>query len=323
MSSTAKTVDLITLGESMWRLSPSGSLERLEAAHSLDIHLGGAESNVAIAMARLGKRSVWWSRLPGNALGRNVANTLRAHGVDVSGVYWGVGRLGTYFVEFGQPPRATEVIYDRANSAASQMHPDDFPWERLAETHWLHLTGITPALSASCLETVRRAIDEAHHAGASVSFDINYRAKLWTPEQAASVLDKLAAQCTLVIAAERDVKTLFGIEGADTLDRLRARWNNATIVMTQGANGSSGCDANGHYTAPCFTVANPIRIGGGDAFAAGLLCALIDGKSLNDALIYGNAVAAIKMTMPGDIALVTRREVDTFLQNQSGGHISR
>lgn len=318
MSLTTITHDLITLGESMWRLSPSESSQRLEAAQSLDIHVGGAESNVAIALSRLGKRAVWWSRLPDNPLGHNVANTLRAHGVDISGVRWGAGRLGTYFVEFGHPPRSTEVIYDRADSAASHMQPDDFPWEWLQRARWLHLTGITPALSASCLQTVRHAIGEACKAGVSVSFDLNYRAKLWTPSQAAAVLDELAASCTLVIAAQRDVKTLFGLEGDQTLERLYSRWNNATIVMTTGADGSCGYDADGRHDAPCFVVPNPIRIGGGDAFAAGMLSALMDDKPLSEALLYGNAVAALKMTMPGDIALVTPAEVAAFINNQSG-----
>jgi len=318
MSSTTAAHDLITLGESMWRLSPSGSNERLEASRHLDIHLGGAESNVAIALSRLGKRTAWWSRLPDNPLGRNVANTLRAHGVDISGVHWGAGRLGTYFVEFGHPPRATDVIYDRANSAASQMQPEDFPWEQLQSARWLHLTGITPALSASCLETVRRAIDEARKVGISVSFDINYRSKLWTPQQAAAVLDELAAHCSLIIAAERDVKTLFSIEGDQTLERLYSRWNNATIVVTRGDRGASGYDSAGVYNVSAFAVSNPIRIGGGDAFAAGLLCALMDNNSLKDALAYGNAVAALKMTMPGDIAILTSGEVDAFVRNQSG-----
>jgi 2-dehydro-3-deoxygluconokinase len=318
MSSTVINHDLITLGESMWRLSPSGSHERLEAARQLDIHLGGAESNVASGLSRLGKRTAWWSRLPDNPLGRNVANTLRAHGVDISAVRWGGGRLGTYFVEFGHPPRATDVYYDRANSAASQMQPDDFPWEQLRHTRWLHLTGITPALSTSCLQTVQRAVEEARRAGVSTSFDLNYRAKLWTPQQAAPVLDELAAQCTLVIAAERDVKTLFGLEGEQTLERLYSRWNKATVVMTCGDRGACGWDERGRCDAASFPVNDPIRIGGGDAFAVGLLCTLMDGGSLADALIYGNAVAALKMTMPGDIALVTRREVDDFLRNQPG-----
>ncbi len=152
-SSTA-AFDLITLGETMWRLSPPGR-ERLENTTTLDIHVGGAESNVAATLARVGKSVAWWARLPDNPAGRQVANTLRAQGVNTSGVRWSEGRLGTYFVEFGGTPRPTQVIYDRADSTASQMTPDDFDWDMLHGTRWLHLTGITPALRSSCIETIR------------------------------------------------------------------------------------------------------------------------------------------------------------------------
>lgn len=317
-SSTAMSLDCVSIGESMWRLSPPSG-ERLEQAHQLDIHIGGAESNVMAALARLGKRVAWWSRLPDNPLGRHVANGLRAQQIDVSGVKWNEGRLGTYFVEFAPPPRPTQVLYDRADSAASKMQPDDFNWEILKTTRWMHLTGITPALSQSCLETVRCAIQEAKAAGVSISFDLNYRAKLWTPEQASLILDELAAQCTLVIAAKRDVETLFQITGErnDILHRLHERWKGADIVLTQGADGTSAYDGEGLYHATAFEVPNPIRIGAGDAFDAGLLYALLEGKTLAQALVYGNAIAALKLTMPGDIALITRQEVETFLLNQS------
>jgi 2-dehydro-3-deoxygluconokinase len=317
-SSTVTKLDCITLGETMWRLSPPGE-ERIEQAHHLAIHIGGAESNVAVALARLGKQVAWWSRLPDNALGRHVANGLRAQQVDVSNVHWSAGRLGTYFVEFAPPPRPTQVIYDRAGSAASQMQPDNFNWELLKQTRRLHLTGITPALSQSCLETVRRAIHEANAAGVAISFDLNYRAKLWTPEQARVVLDELAPQCTMVIAAKRDVETIFQITGErdSVLHQLGERWNGVTIVLTQGANGTSTFDGSDIHHAPAFEVPNPIRIGAGDAFDAGLLFALLEGKTLAEALVYGNAVAALKLTMPGDMALVTRQEVETFLLNQT------
>jgi 2-dehydro-3-deoxygluconokinase len=323
-SSTEKALDLITIGESMWRLSPPGR-ERLEAARTLDIHLGGAESNVALALARLGKTCAWWSRLPDNALGKQVANTLRMHGVDVSGVRWSEGRLGTYFVEFGSSPRQTQVIYDRANSAASQMQPDDFNWVDLQHAHWLHLTGITPALSASCLETIQRAIQKARTAKINISFDINYRAKLWMPDQAARTLDELAKQCTLVMAAERDIRNLFKLEGSveDLLKHTYERWNGATIVITHGKDGSSAYDGNSVHHADIFQVENPIQIGGGDAFDAGLLCALMDGKSLQNALVYGNALAALKMTVPGDIALVSRAEVENLLVSNPSSNVVR
>lgn len=314
LSSTA--YDVITLGETMWRLSPPGH-ERLETARTLDIQIGGAESNAAIALARQGKRTAWWSRLPDNPLGYNVANTLRMYGVDVSGVRFEGKRLGTYFVEFGSPPRPTQVIYDRADSAASQMRPEDFDWTLLRQTRWLHLTGITPALSESCLETTRRALHEARNARIPISFDLNYRAKLWSPEQAAPVYDELAGRSTVVIAALRDVKLMYG-DGITARD-LHQRWNGAVVVLTNGAAGSDAYNGKTDYHADAFKVETVDRVGAGDSFDAGLICALLDGKPLGEALRYGNALAALKMTLHGDIAVVSRNEVEHLLAAGSVG----
>jgi 2-dehydro-3-deoxygluconokinase len=312
--------DLITLGETMWRLSPPGHI-RLDIADSLDVKVGGAESNMAIAMSRLGKRVAWWSRLPNNPLGQHVAQTLRTFGVDTSGIYWqDNARLGTYFIEFGSPPRPTQVVYDRADSAASQMQPEDFDWSIFQHTRRLHLTGITPALSQSCLETVRRAMREAHAAGVQISFDLNYRAKLWTWDECRPVMDELASMADLVIGATRDAQSLQNdtIEGAALVRTLHQRWGGPTVILTKGAEGTYAFDGEDFHDVPAYTDVQIVdRIGAGDAFAAGLLCALLDNKSLPDAMRYGNAVAALKMTVPGDIALIHPQEVEALLAESS------
>jgi 2-dehydro-3-deoxygluconokinase len=319
-SSGVTDYDLITIGETMWRLSTPGHI-RLDRAASLEINVGGAESNLAIGMSRLGKRVAWWSRLPDNALGQHVAQTLRTFGVDVSGVYWQKdARLGTYFIEFGSAPRPTQVVYDRANSAASQMQPDDFDWSALRHARRLHLTGITPALSQSCLETLRRAAAEARAAGMQISFDLNYRAKLWTWDECRPVMDELASQAHIVIGATRDAQSLIGekIAGEPLARRLYERWQGATVVLTNGAEGAVSFDGADFHHIPAFTGIQVVdRIGAGDAFDAGLLCALLDGKTLPDAMRYGHAVAALKMTMPGDMALVSPGEVEALLAQES------
>jgi 2-dehydro-3-deoxygluconokinase len=319
-SSDATRYDLITLGETMWRLSPPDQI-RLDIADTLDINVGGAESNLAIALARLGKQVAWWSRLPDNPLGRHVAQRVRTFGVDVSGVYWQSGaRLGTYFIEFGAAPRPTQVVYDRANSAASQMQPDDFDWSVLKQARRLHLTGITPALSQSCLETVRRAIREAHEAGVEISFDLNYRAKLWSWDECRPVMDELASQSHMVLGATRDAQNLIAetLEGEALVRRLHERWHGATVIMTQGAEGAVAFDGKSCYDVTAFRDVQVVdRIGAGDAFDAGVLCALLDGKSLLEAMRYGHAVAALKMTMHGDMALVSRDEVEALLAEET------
>ena len=320
---TARQLDLLTLGESMWRLAPTG-MERLVTARGLEIQIGGAESNVAIAIARLGKRVAWWSRLPRNALAENLLRVLRGHGVDVSGVVLDPdadARLGTYFIEFGSSPRPTRVIYDRARSAASNMQPDDFDWSTLQRTRRLHLSGITPALSASCLATVRRAIDEARLAGAHVTLDLNYREKLWSWDACRPVVDELAPKSDLVISAARDARKLLQAqdEAASLARRLYDRWRRPTVVITQGAQPTVAHDGRQTHCAPAFAEVAPVdRIGAGDAFAAGLHCAFLEEAALPEALRFGNAVAALKLSMPGDVALVSRAEVDELLAAGSG-----
>jgi 2-dehydro-3-deoxygluconokinase len=310
MSSNEIKYDVVTLGETMWRLSPPNR-ERLDTARSLDINIGGSESNTAIALARLGKRVAWWSRLPPTGLGRHVAAMIRMHGVDVSGVRWQGPRLGTYFIEFGLAPRPTQVTYDRANSAASTMQPDDFDWGVLARSRWLHLTGITPALSATCLETTRRAIHEARALRLPISFDLNFRGKLWTAEEALPVYDELASRSTLVLAAERDIHLIYG--PATTIEELHQRWNGAVVVLTRGDVGALAHNGKADFQAAAFPVQIADRIGAGDAFSAGLLCALLDGKALGEALRWGCALAALKLTIPGDVAVVTSDEVEHLL----------
>src|SRR5919202_1597120 len=173
------THDVFTVGETMIRLTPKGFI-RLEEASELELRIGGTESNVAIALARLGLRPAWASRLPRNPLGELTARRILSFGVDVSHVRWVDGaRMGLYFIEPGAAPRSSLVLYDRAHSAASSMTPDDFDWSVLGRARHVHLTGITPALSATAAETVARALAEARGRGRTVSFDVNYRARLW------------------------------------------------------------------------------------------------------------------------------------------------
>ncbi len=320
---TPRRLDLLTLGESMWRLSPPG-VERLVTARNLEIQIGGAESNIAIALARLGKRVAWWSKLPHNALAENLLQVLRSHGVDVSGVVPDPdddARLGTYFIEFGSAPRPTRVIYDRSRSAASKMQPDDFDWSLLRHTRRLHLSGITPALSASCQATVFRAVEEAQIAGTNITLDLNYREKLWSWDACRPVIDRLAAKSDLVISAARDSRKLLHDQGeaASLARRLHERWCGPVVVVTQGAQETLAYDGNHLHCAPAFSGLTPIdRIGAGDAFAAGLHCALLEGMDMPGALQFGNAVAALKLSMPGDVALVNRAEVEALLAAGSG-----
>jgi 2-dehydro-3-deoxygluconokinase len=307
-------MDIVTLGETMLRISPPDG-QRLEQSDQGNFFVGGAESNVAVALARLGKKVAWVSRLPDNPLGRQVANVIRQYGVDVSHVVWAENeRLGLYFVEFGSPPRPIRVWYDRANSAASRMTPNDIPLDLIASAKWLHLTGITPALSESCRQTIGAAIDYAHQHGLTVSFDINYRALLWSPDQAAATLGPFCSAADMVMIAARDAQKLFGTsDDAQTAVRdLQGRWG-GTIILTRSALGALAYDGKELIDCPGFEATVRDRLGVGDSFDAGVICRLVEGAPLSEALRFGAAVAALKLTIPGDLVLITRREVEEVL----------
>ena len=313
---SARKFDFVSLGETMIRLS-TPSYQRFSQAQSFDIQIGGAESNVAVALSKLGFRTSWLSRLPDNALGHRVTSELRAHGVDVSGVRFAANeRMGTYFIELAVPPRPNRVIYDRSGSAASNMAPADLARDVVCSTRWFHATGITPALSDGCLCLTRDALTLARSSGATVSFDVNYRALLWSPERAGQVLEGLLGLCDWVFVAHRDARELFGAEDAplEALGSLYRRFGCGNLVMTIGEAGALIHTPAAQYSSEQpFKVPQVVdRIGAGDAFDAGFIAAQLLGKSVEISARYGNALSALKLSMPGDLALVSREELEAL-----------
>lgn len=314
---------VVTFGEAMLRFSPATG-GRLEVAHQFNTYVAGAEVNVAVNLARLGKEVNWFSRLPQTPLGQQVVNHLRSHGVTTDSIAWAEGeRLGLYFLEGGAGPRPAKVYYDRAYSAASRMTPDDLPADLIQNAQWLHLTGITPALSDSCRQTVEAAVELAKAAGTTISFDVNYRALLWSAEEAASALLPCCQQADVVFVAVRDARALFGQEGEAGLicQALQRQWG-GVVICSDGANGVYGCDGDLHFC-PAISV-NPMvdRIGAGDALASGVICQLLEAAPLAEALRFGAAVAALKLTILGDVALVNRDEVESLL-TEAGNSLHR
>lgn len=313
----AARFDLTTIGEAMLRLSvPIGA--RLDDTRAFDLEIGGAESNVCVALSRLGRRCGWASRLPDHALGNAVLRTLRADGVDVSAVRHAPGeRIGTYFVEYATQPRAIQVIYDRAGSAAARLGPGDLDWGYLLDTRILHLTGITAALSESCYHAVGEAIRRARAAGVIVSFDVNYRAKLWDAATAGDRLRPLIAEADLLFCKSTDASLLFGcageprqlMAGLQSLTRARA------ICCTFGERGAAMIQGDTFRDQPALPVQIVDRIGSGDAFAAGVIDGLLD-DNLPDGLRRGVALAAIALSQHGDRALTSRAELDAVLARE-------
>lgn len=314
--------DVVTLGESMIRLAPP-NFERLSQAVSLDIQIGGAESNVAIALSKLGFRTAWLSRLPQNALGERVIAELRRHGVDASGVKMVSGeRIGTYFIELATPPRPNRVIYDRAGSAASKMTYDEIDFSVLGAARWVHFTGITPALGASCRDMIERAIDFARSNGSTVSFDVNYRALLWSAQDAAAALEPMLQKCDHVFCAHRDSVNLFGAseEPYVAARQLHKRFGVKNFVLTLGEDGAiavqRGADGvlQETHQPQNFKVTQMVdRIGAGDAFDSGFIAGQLWGLPLQECLNYGNAMSAMKITIPGDLALFSKDEIDALV----------
>jgi len=309
-------LDVFTLGETMVRLTPKG-FTRLEEAAELEVRIGGTESNVAIALARLGLRVAWASRLPRNSLGELVARRIRGFGVDVSGIRWDPEqRMGLYFIEPGAAPRAGTVLYDRAGSAASAMTPDDFDWSVLDRSRHLHLTGITPALSQSARATTARAIREARQRGRTVSMDVNYRARLWSPAAAREALLPLIRDVDLLISTAADALLVFGLQGTpeETARGMGELTNAPLIALTLGSEGALLWDRERLHQAAPFAVQAVDRVGAGDAFDAGLVWGFLAGDAPRG-LLYGMAMAAIKHTIPGDEFISSAAEVEALLES--------
>ena len=306
-------MSVVTLGEAMLRLStPRGS--RLEAARSLDVHVGGSESNVAVALARLGVPALWLSRLPDNPLGRHVANEISAAGVDTSRVRWvSDGRVGLYFVEVGSAPRSTTVWYDRRDSAITGMKPEDLDLGALADAQYAVLSGISPALSENMREVSRCFVEEARLRRARVCFDVNYRARLWPVSTARAALAEFLGLADIVIASERDARLVFDLEGTDhdVIAQFQATWapRAELIVITQSERGSIALGTGGVFRRhPAIQTEVVDRFGAGDAFVAGLLWGLSNGDA-ESALLKATAAAALKCTTIGDQAQFTQAEV--------------
>lgn len=320
---SAKRAQLTTIGEAMLRLSVRPG-DLLEDSDVFDVHVAGSEANVAFAAARVGLRSAWVSALPANPLGRRVATTLAAGGVDTSLVRWVEGgRLGLYFVELGTPPRPISVVYDRAASAMALVAPELFDWNAVGNTDFLHVSGITLALSKTCREIGKRAMHEAHRHGAVVTLDVNYRQRLWGSDAAAAAAREVAPLVDVLICTAEDARDVFGAPAAPdkALAQLRADLGIDTVVLTLGGDGAIAARGDSIIRRSGHTVETVDRVGAGDAFAAGLIWGLVEG-SLELGLERGLAMSALQMTLHGDLFRLDFGDVAELLA-QGGREVGR
>jgi 2-dehydro-3-deoxygluconokinase len=316
--------DLLTLGETLLRLSPPNQ-QRLEQARSFDIGVGGSELNVGCLLSRLGRRVAWVSRLPAGPLGRIVDGEARRHGVDTRWVRWiDNARLGLMFYEPGPEPRTSRVIYDRRHSAASELGFEDAPWDTLVQASgWLHLSGITPALGPSCRALVLHLATLAAAAGKPVSYDLNYRATLTTPPEARAVLDGAAPHLHLLVLAERDAQNVLGFTeaGEELAKAIAARYGMPLVALTRPPDAEPGTlllSRSGFHYAPRYPVQVIDRIGAGDSLVGGLIHGLLNGD-FDLAIRLGGFCAAIGLATPGDINYLGPEDIARFDADRIGG----
>jgi 2-dehydro-3-deoxygluconokinase len=337
---------VVTFGEVMARLSPAKG-ERLQTAQSLSLHFGGAEANVAVSLARFGLEAAFVSALPVNDVGDNACRILAAQGVDTAFLLRQGQRVGIYYLEHGAGPRPSQVIYDRAGSAVSQITASDLDWDKiLHNAAWFHWTGITPALGAGVAEALKQGLEVARQLGITVSVDLNYRKKLWSKEKAREVMSELMPYVDICVGNEEDPTHIFGIEPAGTdvnkgeidTEGYRALtaalverfgFRKAAITLRESLSASenvwSACLNNGDefLLSPRYQVGIVDRVGSGDAFAAGLIYSLLKGRSDQTALEFAVAAAVLKHSIYGDFNLVSVPEVERFAAGERSGRIQR
>jgi len=326
--------DVVTFGEAMVRLSPP-HFQRLEQTQSLDVHAGGAELNVSVGLTRFGMKVAWVSRLPKNALGYLIRDRAQEFGVDCSHIVWSdQGRAGIYFLELGASPRASSVLYDRSGSTISMIRPGEVDWAKVfhESTHF-HMSGITPALSGSAAEVTLEALREAKRAGCTVSYDLNYRKKLWTPNDARRIQEPMMVDVDILITTEEDTNVVFGIKEKDyeaVAERLAQTFKFKIVAITLREDISvwkNNWTAIAYQDGKIFRdrkyeVEIVDRVGAGDSFTAGFLYGWLKLKDIEKGVKYGNAFSALKHTLPGDFNWCTLEEVEAQLKG-AGLRISR
>jgi len=337
---------VVTFGEIMLRLAPNGYY-RFFQNDQMQATFGGGEANVAVSLANFGLESVYVTKLPKHAIGQGAVDSLRYFGVDTASIVRGGDRVGIYFLEKGASQRGSVCIYDRANSAIALATQEDFDWDRIFEgADWFHFTGITPALGDNVAEICKAACVAAKNRGIKISCDLNYRGKLWTREQANEVMSQLCQYVDLCIANEEDAKDVFGIAAADTdisggklnkdgyrhvakllADRFGFEKVAITLRSSISANDNDWAamlyDGQDCFFSREYRLHIVDRVGGGDSFGAGLIYALLMGKSSREAIEFAVAASALKHSVEGDFNRVSVAEVEKLAAGDGSGRVQR
>jgi 2-dehydro-3-deoxygluconokinase len=329
------SANVVCFGELLLRLA-APSRELLLQSSRLEVQVGGAEANVAVSLARFGHRARVVSVVPASPLGAAAVGELRRHAVDTAAIVEGEGRMGLYFLSTGALQRPSEVIYDRADSAFARASAQRFDWPTLlAGCDRLHLSGVTPALGAEPAAAARRAARAARDAGIPVSFDGNYRGKLWQAwnGDAPRLLRELMDEADVLFADHRDLEVVLGhVSTASTpearfaaaataafaafprLRRFASTHRQAHSVDRHALGAWMATRDGARHAAPDYVLDGIVdRIGGGDAFAAGVLHGLHSGFADERSLQFGLGAAALKHSIPGDFNLASVADVEAVI----------
>lgn len=339
---------VVSFGEIMLRLSPDGYYKLFQKPE-LNTSFCGAEANVAVALSNFGDEAEFVTALPDNDIGRAACRELMRYGVKTDNIVYTGDRLGIFFAEKGASQRPSKVIYDRKNSAIALADPSSFDWEKIFDgADWFHITGITPALSDSLARISVDAVKAAKKAGLTVSCDINYRSKLWSAQKARPVMTEIMQYVDVCIGNEEDAEIVFGIKAGTTdvtkgqLDTDGYKKSLQTVAETFGCkivaysqrksysasdNGWSGIiyddEKKQVYTSAQYDIRITDRIGGGDAFASGLIYALHNNISPGNAIETAAAAGCLDQTLEGDFCLFGINDVLDLAGGNSSGRVKR
>lgn len=337
---------IVCFGEIMGRLCPPGYKKVLQTT-SFDVTFAGGEANVAVSLANYGLTSSFVTKLPENDLGKLVKRILKSYDVAVDHIVEGGDRLGMYYVEKGASQRASKVIYDRKYSAISMAEPSDFDWDSILEgTTWFHTTGITPALSESCSEITRQALEKCREKGITVSCDLNYRKNLWSSDKAKEVMSEFMSYVDVCIANEEDADKVLGITAADSdvtageLNKeaytevamaIEQQYGCKTVAITLRESYSASINGwsallytkGKSYFSNKYDIILVDRVGGGDSFVGGLLYALNERQDPQEQVEFAVAASCLKHTIEGDFNQVTIGEVETLMHGDGSGRVQR
>ncbi|MGL1894467.1 MAG: sugar kinase [Spirochaetaceae bacterium] len=337
---------IVCFGEIMGRLCPTGYKKVLQAT-SFDVTFAGGEANVAVSLANYGVKSSFVSMVPKNDLGLLVKRILKGYDVEVNKIIEGGDRLGMYYVEKGASQRPSKVIYDRKYSSISMADPSEFNWDDILDgATWFHTTGITPALSDSCIEVTKQALKKCREKGITVSCDLNYRGNLWSKEKAKEVMSGIMPYVDVCIGNEEDAEKVLGICASETdviageinkvgytqvAEKIVKQYGCKTVAITLRESYSASINGwsallykdGKSYFSKKYDIQLVDRVGGGDSFVGALLYALNERSESQDQVEFAVAASCLKHTIEGDFNQVTIKEVETLMAGDGSGRVQR